>query len=137
MTPWARLGWLARVLAVITLVAFGWQVSFAYAAPCTHESSADAEADAEPGDGCCPGARAKDAPTSEAPPLDDADGDEDSDCPCPIDCSPCCGGAVMHALPPIPLPAPALLAASVDLPDSGAPTHRALGTRRDILHVPR
>lgn len=139
-TTWARLGWLVRVTAIVIAVAFGWRVSLAYAMPCNHDRPAAGatEAAEAAGDGCCPHAKTTESESTgdDAPSMSESE-DDDGDCPCPIDCSPCCGGAVMHALPGLPLPAPALLAVFVDLPDRGPRSHHTPGAPHDILHVPR
>jgi hypothetical protein len=127
-----------RVTALVVAVAFGWRVSLAYAMPCDYERPAGAsESTQAAGDGCCPHAKTTDGDSTGVASSLCEDADDEGDCPCPIDCSPCCGGAVMHAIPALPLPAPARLAVFAVLPDRGPPSRHTPGAPHDILHVPR
>jgi hypothetical protein len=138
-TGWARplaprVPGLVRLVALLLTLTFGWQVSVAFATPCIERTvlhdAAGEPVEAEGGDGCCAGADAEDR---------DREGDDGcpGDCPCPIDCSPCCSGAVMHALPSLSPPPAAIVADFVDLPEHGPPSRHAHADPIDILHVPR
>lgn len=127
-----------RLVAVLVAVTFGWRVSLAYLTPCVHPT-ADAAALAAGGDGCCPAPdRADGSDASTAAPAERGDAGEDpGDCSCPIDCSVCCGGAILHALPAVTPPPIVAIAVLAELPIPVPSTHRALADPAGILHVPR
>lgn len=135
-----------RAVAILLTLAFGWRVSLAYLSPCLHDASSVTSSAEAKGDGCCPGAaRAERSPATEEAGEraaerrvdDDAGHGEDGDCSCPIDCSPCCGGAILHALPAVAPPPIVAVAVLADLPVPEPAVHRALADPAGILHVPR
>lgn len=130
---------LIHLVAALALVTFGWRVSVAYLTPCLHGAAVDtSSAHEEKRDGCCPGPEREERSDDASAHAVGGDGDEeDGDCSCPIDCSPCCGGAILHALPAVTPPPIVAIAVLADLPAPELSTHRALADPAGILHVPR
>lgn len=149
-----HVGWglrLARVVAILATLAFGWRVSLAYLTPCMHVAAAGPATAVARGDGCCPGADRAAGVDGSAVATGDGSGDrsvvpqvedhgadgEGGDCSCPIDCSPCCGGAVLHALAAVVPPPLVAVAVLAELPVPEPSTHRSTADPAGILHVPR
>lgn len=139
-----------RLVAVLVAVTFGWRVSLAYLTPCLHDAPGEGATPQAKGDGCCPGAdraeRATPSPSAAELPegavaelrAEHAGGDgEEGDCSCPIDCSPCCGDAVLHALTAVVPPPLGAVAVLAELPVPEPSTRHALADPTGILHVPR